>query len=360
MSDCKIAVYAIAKNEEKFALRWAGSMAEADEITVLDTGSDDKTVPLLRNCEKVRVFCETVTPWRFDTARNRALALVSADADYCVCTDLDEVFVPGWRAALEAALRPGVTQVRYRYTWSFAPDGSEETVFFADKIHARHGFLWRRPVHETLFFTGPGENRTITAPDVRLLHKPDPAKSRAQYLPLLELAVREDPADDRSVHYLAREYYYHRQYDKAVYWFEKHLALPAAVWADERCASYRYLARCRLQLGDISGAERCFLRACAEAPHLREPWLEFAYRCFEQKNYPAAAALIERALQISAGTPTYITDAAAYGARPYDVLSLAYYYMGDQENARKNAAQALALQPEDARIRANLAFFTAN
>ena len=44
----KVCVYAIAKNEEKFALRWIKSMQEADEVIVLDTGSTDKTVQILK------------------------------------------------------------------------------------------------------------------------------------------------------------------------------------------------------------------------------------------------------------------------------------------------------------------------
>ena len=42
----KVIVYAISKNEEKFVNRWYESMKEADEIYVLDTGSDDNTVKL--------------------------------------------------------------------------------------------------------------------------------------------------------------------------------------------------------------------------------------------------------------------------------------------------------------------------
>ena len=37
----RVTVYAISKNEEKFAARWVKSMAEADHICVLDTGSTD-------------------------------------------------------------------------------------------------------------------------------------------------------------------------------------------------------------------------------------------------------------------------------------------------------------------------------
>ena len=47
MTKYKIAVYAIAKNEEKNVLEWYESMKEADEIVVLDTGSTDNTINLL-------------------------------------------------------------------------------------------------------------------------------------------------------------------------------------------------------------------------------------------------------------------------------------------------------------------------
>ena len=96
----KVIVYAISKNEEKFVDRWVNSMQEADEIIVLDTGSTDHTVEELKK-RGVIVYQETIFPWRFDTARNESLAKVPKDADICVATDLDEVFVPGWRAVLE-------------------------------------------------------------------------------------------------------------------------------------------------------------------------------------------------------------------------------------------------------------------
>ena len=129
----KIAVYAIAKDESKFALRWAESMAEADAVYVLDTGSGDDTVTLLRS-RGVQVSQEKIEPWRFDAARNRSLALVPEDTDICVCTDLDEVFEPGWRKRLENAWRPGVTRASYRYTWNFHRDGSEgRRLFFTQR-----------------------------------------------------------------------------------------------------------------------------------------------------------------------------------------------------------------------------------
>ena len=96
----KVVVYAITKNEEKFVERWYESMKEADEIYVLDTGSDDNTVKLLEELG-VNVSVKIIEPWRFDVARNMSLDLVPKDTDVCVCTDLDEVFKPGWRSEIE-------------------------------------------------------------------------------------------------------------------------------------------------------------------------------------------------------------------------------------------------------------------
>ena len=239
----KIVVYAICKNEEQFVERWMDSMSEADQVVVLDTGSTDESVRRLRD-RGALVTEEAVVPWRFDTARNRSLELTPEDADICVCTDLDEVFHPGWRAALERAWRPGASQASYRYTWSFNPDGSEGVVFWAEKIHTRRGWRWVHPVHEVLQWTGGGSPGVkVTAEGIQLDHHPDPSKSRGQYLPLLELSVEEDPADDRNMHYLGREYMYKGRWDDCIAALRRHLSMPTAVWRDERAASMRYIAR---------------------------------------------------------------------------------------------------------------------
>ena len=108
----RICVYAICKNESAFAERWMRSMQEASGVYVLDTGSEDDTVERLRRLG-AHVAQETIRPWRFDTARNRSLELVPQDADLCVCTDLDEVFHPGWRTAMERALAGGAQRLRF-------------------------------------------------------------------------------------------------------------------------------------------------------------------------------------------------------------------------------------------------------
>lgn len=350
----KIVVYAIAKNEAQFAHRWMESMGEADEIVVLDTGSTDGTPALLRELG-AQVTEETITPWRFDAARNRSLELVDEDADICVCTDLDEVFHPGWRALLEKAWRPGYSQAVYRYTWNFRPDGSEGVVFWYEKIHARHGFCWTHPVHEVLTWVGKGKpGPRVTVEGIQLDHLADPTKSRAQYLGLLELSVKEAPDDDRNVHYLGREYFFYRRWDDCIRTLKRHLSMPSATWKDERAASMRYIAKCYIHKGQKNVAEGWFYRAIAEAPHLREPWLDLAMMLYEDKRWEGVVYFTGRALEIRERPRTYMTDAEAWGSLPYDLRAIGLYETGRIAEALEAAKEAYNLEPSNNRLLENV------
>lgn len=354
MKRYKICVYAICKNEAAFVERWMDSMGEADWVVVLDTGSTDDTVQRLRR-RGARVRQEQVTPWRFDVARNRSLELVPEEADICVCTDLDEVFHPGWRNKLEQAWGDGVSQARYRYTWSFQPDGNEGHVFWIEKIHQRRGFVWRHPVHEVLDWQGPGERgAAVWAEGIQLDHHPDPQKSRGQYLPLLELSVEEDPQDDRNMHYLGREYLFYGRWDDCIATLKRHLQLPRAVWKDERAASMRYIARACMGKGETAAARDWYLRAIAEAPHLREGYLELAQLLYEQGQWEGVLYFTGCALAITQRPRSYISEAQSWGSLPHDLRSIAFYRTGRLEPALREAKKARALQPGDERLCRNV------
>lgn len=352
MGKYHVTVYAICKNEAQFVQRWMDSMGEADEVVVLDTGSTDDTPELLRALG-AKVTVERVEPWRFDVARNRSLELVDEKTDICVCTDLDEFFLPGWRDALEAVWGPGVDQVCYHYIWNFQSDGSDGVSFWADKIHARRGFYWTHPVHEVIQRAGEG-GKVAYADAIRLEHHADAAKSRGQYLPLLELSVREDPEDDRNMHYLGREYYFHRRWREAADTLQRHLQLKSAVWPEERCASMRYLAQCYLELGEEDEAERWLLRACGECPWLREPWLETAKFYHSRENWQGVIFAARRALDIQQRPQHYLTQPESWGSLPYDLLAVALYYTGDYRHALAMGEEALKRSPMDERLRENV------
>lgn len=289
-------IYAIAKYERQFCDRFMASCAGADGVLVLDTGSDDGTAERLRELGAV-VSTAVITPWRFDTARNVALELVPEDADVCLSLDLDEVLAPGWRESIEAAWAAGVTRGRYLYVWSHDLSGGDGVTFFADKLHSRRGYHWRYPVHEVLEAEVPETQAVI--PGLRVDHWPDNTKSRSSYLPLLELAVREDPANDRNTHYLGREYMFHRRYGAAMETLLRHLSLPTATWRAERAASMRYIAHCCDALGDWRSAAHWLERAADEAPTQREGPFDLAMLYYRRGDWALCRYWAMRTLAVA-------------------------------------------------------------
>jgi GT2 family glycosyltransferase len=361
----KIHVYAIAKDEAKFAERFAASCADADGVHVLDTGSTDATVEILR-ARGVHVEQATIAPWRFDVARNRSLELVPGDADVCLSIDLDEVLVPGWRAIVEDAWTPGTTHLGYRYAWSFR-DGRPHHVFRYNKCHSRRGYVWMAPVHEAITPVAGFRESHAWTDAVLVHHHPDPAKSRAQYLPLLELAVREDGNDVRSRFYLGREYTFVARWQDAIDTLERYLAMPQAQWAIERSAACQLIAASHERLrdaaraaGDEAGAAarqaaafKSLLRACHEAPDYREAWAALSDHCRNAGDDAGSYWAATKAMAIVRPTGTHLDRPDDWSWRAHDLLSLAAWQLGRRDESLAQAFAAVEAQPDDERLVAN-------
>lgn len=355
MNKYKVCVYAITKNEEKFAKRWYDSMKEADKIYVLDTGSTDNTVKILKDLGAI-VEIKKFNPWRFDVARNESLNLVDDDTDICVCTDLDEVFLPGWRNELENIWKKDTTRLKYNYNWKLDDNNNPIINFYIEKIHSRKNYKWTHPVHEILTYKKDNEKIEITD-KITVNHYPDNKKSRSNYLPLLELSVKEDPTDDRNMHYLGREYMYYGKWKKAISTLKKHLKLEKATWKDERCASMRFIARCYKNLKEYEKSHIWFKKAIQEAPYLRDPYVELALLEYELENYQEVEKHCLRALRITTHQKTYINEPFSWDNTIYDLLSISCYHLKKLDYAIYFIDKALEYTPNDERLLNNKNIF---
>ncbi len=353
MSKYKVCVYAICKNEEQFVTRWVDSMKEADEIYVLDTGSKDNTRKKLKKLG-VHVKKKVIKPWRFDVARNESLKLLPKDTDICVCTDLDEIFEEGWREQLEKVWDKNTTRLAYNYNWSLDEENHPKVNFYIEKIHSLTDYTWTHPVHEVLTYIGKKKEKKKTTDTITLNHYPDSTKPRSSYLPLLELSVKEDPFDDRNMHYLGREYMYYGKWNEAIDTLIKHLSLPTAIWKDERCASMRFISRCYKNLHRYDEAKLWLDKAIQEAPHLRDPYMERALLEYELQNWEALVNYCLLALKIKKHQKTYINEVFSWDHTVYDLLAIAYYYLGNLDFAIENEQQALSMDPTNERLKNNL------
>ena len=161
----KICVYAIAKDEQENAAKWYERAKAADFVVVLDTGSSDRTVEILRGLGAT-VFAKKygteeheesgerdsvsrvprISRFRFDEARNDALQYaLETGADVFFALDMDEFLDPGWDERLRRDWNP---EVHTRATYDLYL-GSSPIAGSMNWIHDR-SWRWRFPVHEVL------------------------------------------------------------------------------------------------------------------------------------------------------------------------------------------------------------------
>lgn len=345
----KVAIYTIALNEKQFVERWHESAKEADYLLIADTGSSDGTVELAESLG-ISIVRTTVRPWRFDMARNAALAALPEDIDYCIALDMDEILLPGWRPELEKALQEGSTRPRYQYTWSWVD--ADETIpglqYGGDKIHSRFGYRWKHPVHEVIVpYGGAIEKQSWVGLEIH--HHPDSSKSRSQYLPLLKIAVDEDPSDDRNAFYYARELFFNRYLVDAAQEFKRHLELPNAKWPPERAASMRYLAQCEPQL-----AIEWLKKAVEEAPNRREALVELARHYYYRSMWAECLEASSKAVGIQEKPLEYLCEDFAWGSLPHDLLAISAFHLGKFELALQHGEIASKIEPNNQRLANNL------
>lgn len=320
----RLAITSIMRNEAKNIEAWLENLytelRPGDSIILLDTGSTDDTPSIAREFRRhwpsglLRVHEANINPWRFDVARNTALALADPNADFVWALDLDEFPQPGWRQAIEEAWEQAsinVNQFRYRFVWSFQEDGSEGYVFMADKLFSRHGFHWKGIAHEWPA-KEDGLVQQAFVPGLVVHHHQDHSiDRRGRDMELMERAIAELPDDERLQFYYARQLFISGRNVEASKAFQKHLANPKATWRAERAESMMFLAQVG---GNEAWNHQWVYRALAEAPERRETWLAAAEFEISRKNYGMAMRLLQAAAEqkreeIYLARPTSTDDA---------------------------------------------------
>lgn len=344
----KIAVYAISKNEEKFVERFCESVKDADLIVIADTGSTDNTVVLAQECGAT-VHNIRVNPWRFDKARDAALAMLPDNIDVCVSLDLDEMLTPGWREEVERLWVGNINRLQYMY------DNGDGLIFPLSKIHARHGFGWKYPCHEYVVVDNRVQEHLAVTPKTLVIHKQDKTKSRSQYMTLLESAVKENPHCERSQFYYARELLFYQKFQECQEAFKKFLSMPTATWYVERAYAMRVIGSTEELLGNDGSP--WFYKAVAEDTQAREPWMELANKCYQKQDWEGCYVNARQALRITERSLWHTSDANAWGYAPHDFVAISAHRLGLKEEAIKHGEIAVEFEPTNERLIQNLEFY---
>lgn len=353
----KICVYAICKNEMKFVDKWLDSMQEADYICVLDTGSTDGTYKKLKDDSRVTaVKKESIKPWRFDVARNESMKLVPEDADVLVCTDLDEVFEPGWSDVIRANWNPGTNRMFYSYAWSHNALGEPQDVFKYDKIHSKD-YHWVYPVHEVLAINeGAIQNAVDVGDSIFLHHWPDKSKPRGYYMDLLKLSCKEHPSDCHVQMLYARELLIQDRWEEGLTEFLKTLKMPDIENPDKRLVllnSLFQVAEIYQKLQNYDEALWYCQEFIKEDHTYREPYLLMAELYNQMKMPTLAYSCVEAAEKFAFRHNDWVERATTWLGWIHDVKSVSEDMLGLVDAALEDLSKALAHDPDDARLLKN-------
>jgi glycosyltransferase involved in cell wall biosynthesis len=275
MVEPKIEVSMIVKNESSCIEQCLDSLKGVDYITIVDTGSIDNTVEL---CKKYTpyVYSGEQYKWRdsFQFSRNQSLDLCS-HGDYILIMDADEYLEFGGIERIRNLIKNNPQQEAFKFECVSQKNNNcihYLTLLFKKLPHIR----WCGDIHNYLSITCNFITNIKVYYGYSDAHNLDPDRA----LRILKKIVDENPDVKREKYYLAREYYYRKDYETAIKIWEDYTLVSS--FSPELADAYLYLARCYLAKSQYSMARKMCLYAININANFKEAWKLFASLSFEK------------------------------------------------------------------------------
>ena len=269
-----IGVAIIAKNEEALIGRCLASVAGADQIVVVDTGSTDRTVQIAKE-HGAEVHLDFIWHDDFQSAANHAKNKLTTD--WVLSCDCDEVLLTGIDSVREA-IELGRDMIRVK----MVAEGSLPNTFgFGRLFRNTPEIYWCQPIHKHLNLPGEGEE----VGNVSIMygyspaHELDPDRS----LRMLEKTVEDEGAEScRNLYYLGREYWYKQRYKECTSTLGRYVQV--SYWDAEKSEAFLIMSQAYSAQGLDEDARDAVLQAIKINSNFKEAIQWMASICSIQEN----------------------------------------------------------------------------
>lgn len=228
-----ISAVLIVKNESVLLAKCLKSLIDFDEIIICDTGSEDNTIEIAKRYTD-KVFTDYKWNDNFAEARNHAVSKATSDwvliidADDELASTVDEI-----KSDIATAESKGIKAIN-----CICESMSGKNIHTQPRLYKRCPEIhWCGAIHNHLSITGGMDGKT----KVRYGYSPAHAKDPDRAFRILKKEVAKGDRI-RELYYLAREYWYRKDYITAIYWWDEYLAV--SKFLAERADAYLYVARC--------------------------------------------------------------------------------------------------------------------
>lgn len=221
----KISAVIICKNESLCIEKMLKSIQLVDEIIICDTGSTDNTIEIAKKyTDKIYNFT-----WIDDFWAARNYAKQFATNDWILSIDCDEEIQIWWIEKIKEILSIN-NEIDWLYInmWNWASWNCEAIRIFNKELN------WKWKIHECISVTN------ALSSWVTIKYGRSPTHDEDPYLDLriMETVAIEETYNTRNLFYLAREYYYLKEYDKAESVYIKYLSLNSSFFNEVTDAYY--------------------------------------------------------------------------------------------------------------------------
>jgi len=259
----KISASLIVKNEQDHIRTCLNSIIGVDEIVIVDTGSSDDTVNIAKEYTN-RVYHGDEYLWKDDFAHSRNQSLNLCTGDWILIIDADEILEEGGVKKLRDLI--GKTDKTGLYFNTISISNSTQ-VHKSIRAFKKGSAYWKGKAHNYLVGLTTEDTQLNLYYGYSKAHELDPDRT----LRILKKGCEEDGGLTRERYYLAREYWYRKNYDTALYHWSEYVKL--SKFLAEKADAYLMMARCSwlTQRGD--DARKYCLEAIKLNPDFKEALL---------------------------------------------------------------------------------------
>jgi glycosyltransferase involved in cell wall biosynthesis len=343
----------IVKNEEATLERCLSSVAGlADEIIIVDTGSTDLTKEIAaRYTDKVADFT-----WVDDFAKARNYAFSLATQDYLLWLDADDIFLPEDREKLQAlkgALEWDTDAVSMNYNLAFDEHGNVTSSLTRNRLVKReNNFRWIGIVHEYLEVSGKVHRSEISVTHGRVHGNSD------RNLNIYESRhAAGEIFSTRDLYYFANELREHKQWEKAISFYEMFLQQVDS-WVEDKINACGSLSDCFRELGNIQQAKAKALHSFSFDLPRAENCCRLGSLYMLENDFSKAIFWYKMASELTKPLDHYaVLQHACWSWLPHLQLAVCYDRIGQYERASAHNEMAAEYIPNDSKVLANRAYF---
>ena len=262
----KLSIAMIVKNESSCLKECLESVKDADEIVIVDTGSEDNTLEIAKQYTD-KVYSGEEYKWIDDFAHSRNQARSKCTGDWILTIDADEVLEKGGIEKVKNTIalihNTNANGIFVKLTGKTCKSQYHKNIRIYRRVPE---VFYKGAIHNYLNIAEGYNSDIVIYYGYSDAHKKDTDRA----LRILTKVVANNPNCKREKFYLAREYYYRGNYELAARLYDYYLE--TADWAPEMAEAHMIRSKCYELLGKLDKAKDECLQAIKINSDFTEAW----------------------------------------------------------------------------------------